>query len=48
MDREKIVEWIQKLMNKAADPASSPAETNSLQEKVSQLMANLRNGSYNS
>jgi len=39
MDREKIVEWIQKLMNKAADPASSPAETNSLQEKVSQLMA---------
>jgi len=39
MDREKIVEWIQKLMNKAIDPASSPAETNSLQEKVAQLMA---------
>ena len=39
MDREKIVGWIQKLMAKAIDPASSPAETNSLQEKVAQLMA---------
>jgi hypothetical protein len=39
MDREKIVGWIQKLMNKAMDPASSPGETESLQEKVAQLMA---------
>ena len=39
IERDKIVGWIQKLMAKAMDPASSPGETNSLQEKVAQLMA---------
>ena len=39
MDREKIVGWIQKLATKAMDPAVSPQEAESLQEKVAQLMA---------
>jgi hypothetical protein len=39
MEREKVISWIQKLATKAMDPACSPGEANSLQEKVAQLMA---------
>ncbi len=39
MDREKVIGWIQKLATKAMDPACAPAEAESLQEKVAQLMA---------
>ena len=39
MEREKVVEWIQKLATKSMDPGVSPAEGAALQEKVAQLMA---------
>ncbi len=39
MEREKVVEWVQKLMTKAADPASTEAERDSIQRKVEDLMA---------
>jgi len=39
MDREKVIDWIQKLMTKAMDPGSTPAEQAALQEKVAHLMA---------
>lgn len=39
MEREKIVEWVQMLMNKAADPASTEPERDSIQAKVEELMA---------
>ena len=39
MDREKVVEWVQKLMNKAADPAATESERDSIQQKVTELMA---------
>jgi hypothetical protein len=39
MERAKIVEWVQKLMTKAADPAATEAERDSIQAKTEQLMA---------
>ena len=39
MERSKIVEWVQKLMTKAADPASTEAERDSIQHKTEELMA---------
>jgi hypothetical protein len=39
MERTKIVEWVQKLMTKAADPAATEAERDSIQAKTEQLMA---------
>lgn len=39
MDRSKVVEWIQKLVAKAMDPACTPEEAESLQEKTAELMA---------
>ena len=38
MERSKIVQWVQKLMTKAADPASTESEIDAIQEKVEQLM----------
>jgi len=39
MEREKVVEWVQKLMTKAADPAATESERDSIQKKVTELMA---------
>jgi len=39
MERSKIVEWVQKLMTKAADPASTEAERDAIQRKTEELMA---------
>ena len=39
MEREKVVKWVQKLMTKAADPASTEAEKDAIQRKVEDLMA---------
>jgi hypothetical protein len=39
MERSKIVEWVQKLMTKAADPAATEAERDAVQRKTEQLMA---------
>ncbi len=39
MDRSKVVEWVQKLMTKAADPAATEAERDAVQRKTEQLMA---------
>ena len=39
MERSKIVQWVQKLMTKAADPAATEAERDAVQRKTEQLMA---------
>jgi len=39
MNREKVVDWVQKLMAKAMDPNISEEEKDVFQEKVAQLMA---------
>ena len=38
MDRKKVVEWVQKLMTKAADPASTEEERDAIQKKVVEFM----------
>ena len=39
MEREKVVEWVKKLMDKAADPATTEGERDAVQRKVEEFMA---------
>lgn len=38
MDRKKVVEWVQKLMAKAADPAATEEERDAFQKKAEEFM----------
>ena len=39
MDRAKAIEWVQKLLNKAMDPAATDGERDALQRKAEEFMA---------